>query len=321
LTGQGRSSRHVVRESGRPAAPPQSEVSPPAGSNLTGPPPEQPPLEVEASLPPPALDNNPAPESGSSVPAVPGLALSQALGRASRTAAAGPRSARRPGGTARTGWRALTAPTTTGRRLIWDLLQAALLALVVLVAIRSLAQSFRVQGASMEPTYHEGQALLINRLAYFHVDGTPLEHWLPVSYQGSVAYLFGGPRRGDVAVFHAVNERNREYLKRIVGLPGDTVLIDQGVLQVNGRPVEEPYLAGSGAGYTFPPDRRPTVVPDGSYFVLGDNRAESIDSHDGWFVPVENLVGQVWLTYWPPANWPAAGSTRPPDAEPRSRYD
>jgi signal peptidase I len=339
LTGQRSSSRPAVPAAGQPAPTRPSEAGPPARSPASDPTPEQQPLKAVPGAPPAALEGESAPEPASSVPAalegesapeaardlptVPGLALSQALGRSSRTAAAGRQLTVRPAAAASpaSSGASVRVQTPTGRRLLWDLLQAAALALVVLISIRSLAQSFRVQGASMEPTYYDGQALLINRLPYLHLDGTPFERWLPVSYQGSVAFLFGGPQRGDVAVFYAVNERNREYLKRIVGLPGDSVLIDQGVLQVNGLPVDEPYIADQQASYTFPPDRRPTVVPDGSYFVLGDNRAESYDSHEGWFVPVENLVGPVWLTYWPPANWRVGQGGERPDAGAPTRFD
>ena len=256
---------------------------------------------------------------GRHLPSVPGLPLSQALGRELR-AEAEARWADRPT-RQRERVRAASQRSRSGLRLLWDLLQIALLTLVVFVSARSLAQTFRVNGESMEPTFDDGQSLLINRLAYFHVDGTPLESWLPVTYQGSVAFLFDGPRRGDVVVFQAVNERNRDYLKRIVALPGDTVLIDRGILYVNGVQVPEPYLSDATADYTYPPEGRPVVVPDGSYFVLGDNRRESFDSHAGWFVPVENLVGSVWLTYWPPASWQAGPGSSGLDARPEARLE
>lgn len=259
--------------------------------------------------------------SRSDLPPAPGLALSPALGREWRSAAEARWATERPTSRSRSDSRVGHERARSGPRLLWDLLQIVCLTLVVFVSVRSMAQSFRVNGSSMEPTFHDGQSLLINRLAYFHVDGTPFEGWLPVTYQGTVAFVFGGPQRGDVVVFQAVNERNRDYLKRIVGLPGDAVLIDQGTLYVNGVALPEPYLSGEPATYTFPPDGRPIVVPDGSYFVLGDNRRESFDSHEGWFVPVENLVGSVWLTYWPPASWQAAPGDAGLDARPVPRFE
>jgi signal peptidase I len=154
----------------------------------------------------------------------------------------------------------------------------------------------------MEPTLQAGQFLLINRVAYFHVDGTPLGGLVPSTPQGSVDYLFGGPQRGDVVVFHARMGRNRALVKRIIGLPGDRVLIDDGRVFVNGRQLDEPYVHFPDQE-SYPEDGEPIDVPDGSYFVLGDNRSESNDSRAGWFVSVENLVGRVWLSYWPPERW------------------
>ena len=107
-----------------------------------------------------------------------------------------------------------------------------------------------------------------------------------------------------MVVFRASTERNREYVKRVIGLPGDTVVIKHGGVFVNGRPVDEPYVESPlPENYTYPKSGRPVRVPDGKYFVLGDNRPDSSDSRQGWFVPVEDLVGRAWLSYWPPAAW------------------
>ena len=193
---------------------------------------------------------------------------------------------------------------TAGRRLAGELVGVALMTVLTFLTIRVFVQNFRVGGASMEPTLQPGQFLLIDKTAYFHVDGTPLESWLPTTPQGSVEYLFGGPQRGDVVVFRASTARNREYVKRVIGLPGDTVAIKHGDVFVNGRPVDEPYVESPlPENYTYPKNGRPVRVPDGKYFVLGDNRPDSSDSRQGWFVPVEDLVGRAWLSYWPPAVW------------------
>jgi signal peptidase I len=183
-----------------------------------------------------------------------------------------------------------------------DLAQAVVVAGILVLITRSLVQNFRVEGTSMEPSFAGGQVLVVNRAAYFHVDQTPLGRLLPTARQGSTNYLFGGPQRGDVVIFKAPPQPDADYIKRVIGLPGDTVLVTQGRVYINDTLLEEPYIRFP-ATYTFPSDGKPGVVPDGHYFVLGDNRPESFDSHLGWFVPVENLIGRAWLRYWPPQTW------------------
>jgi signal peptidase I len=175
---------------------------------------------------------------------------------------------------------------------------------LLMVGLRAVVQSFRVEGSSMDPTFATGEFLLINRAAYVRVEGSPLDRLVPAVAQGSMGYLFGGPRRGDVAVFAAPPQPGQDFVKRIIGLPGDTVLIKKGSLFVNGQLISEPYVRFA-SSYTYPSDSQPLVVPDGNYFVLGDNRPVSLDSHLGWFVPADNLVGRVWFSFWPPSKWGA----------------
>ncbi len=186
--------------------------------------------------------------------------------------------------------------------LAGELLQTIVLTLAIFLGVRSVVQNFRVEGASMEPTLQTGQYLLINKASYFHVEGTPLDSMLPTSRQGSTDYLFGGPQRGDVVVFRAPTQPDKDFIKRVIGLPGDTILVKNGQVLVNGHSLDEPYIHFP-ATYTFPFDGQPRTVPDGHYFVLGDNRPNSSDSHLGWFVPVDNLVGKAWISYWPPPSW------------------
>jgi signal peptidase I len=156
----------------------------------------------------------------------------------------------------------------------------------------------------MEPTLTTGQYLLINKAVYFHVEGTPVEHLLPAKHEGSADFPFGGPQRGEIAVFRAPTQPDKDFIKRVIGLPGDTILVMNGQVYVNGERLDEPYIHFP-ATYTYPFDGQPRPVPDGNYFVLGDNRPNSSDSHLGWFVPVENLVGKAWVSYWPPQEWGA----------------
>jgi signal peptidase I len=115
--------------------------------------------------------------------------------------------------------------------------------------------------------------------------------------------MLGGPRRGDIAVLRAPGSgEDVDLIKRIIGLPGDHLRIARGEVFVNGQPLDEPYIRFQ-ATYSYPNEGDEVRVPEHQYFVLGDNRGNSRDSHFGWFVPAENLVGRAWLSYWPPREW------------------
>jgi signal peptidase I len=88
------------------------------------------------------------------------------------------------------------------------------------------------------------------------------------------------------------------FIKRVIGLPGDTVEIERGYVFINGIPLEEDYIS-SPSNYMMPA----TEVPENEYFVLGDNRNNSNDSHTGWTVPRDNIIGRAWFIYWPPSRW------------------
>jgi len=180
-----------------------------------------------------------------------------------------------------------------------ELTQAAVFTGALSFGVRTVVQNFRVEGISMQPSFVGGQVLVVNRLAYFHLDNARLARIFPTTRQGSTTYLFGGPQRGEVAVFRAPPEPDTDYIKRIIGLPGDTVAVRNGRVFVNGAPLVEPYIEFP-ADYSFPGNGDGLLVPDGNYFVLGDNRPESLDSHFGWFVPVQDLIGPAWIRYWPP---------------------
>ena len=132
--------------------------------------------------------------------------------------------------------------TKKGGGLAWELLQTIVLTLAIFLGVRSVVQNFRVEGASMEPTLETAQYLLISKASYFHVEGTPLDRFLQTTHQGSTDYLFGGPQRGDVVVFKAPTQPDKDFIKRIIGLPGDTVLIKNGQVFVNSTPLDEAYI-------------------------------------------------------------------------------
>lgn len=161
------------------------------------------------------------------------------------------------------------------RRRWWPAVAVVVLALVL--ARLFVAEPFRIDSGSMEPTLRPGDRVLVNKRAY----GDDL------------------PRRGDLVVFHA--PRTREVtLKRAIGLPGDTVAIEDGVLVVNGRPRREPYADPESIDSVY---FGPSRVPPGTVFVLGDNRADSIDSRRFGPVARRALIGRVGIRVWPPGRW------------------
>ncbi len=169
-----------------------------------------------------------------------------------------------------------------------EFLQTVLLMVVLFLGVRGVAQNFRVEGPSMQPTLTSGEFLWVNKAAYFEWNGQ---------------YILGGPQRGDIAVLRSPDASEEiDLIKRVIGLPGDHVRIQHGEVFINGQPLAEPYIRFQ-ASYNYPLNGGDAVVPAGQYFVLGDNRPNSRDSHLGWFVPAENLVGRAWLSYWPPAAW------------------
>jgi signal peptidase I len=171
-------------------------------------------------------------------------------------------------------------------------LLVAALVVALGLSVESSAGAYYVTGVSMAPSLRPNQPLLLNRAAYWRVDGTPFELLAPPAGAHAPRFLFGGPRRGDLVVFQSPFAGDGEFVKRVIGLPGETVLVKAGQVFVDGKPLDEPYVAFPD-DYTFPNDGRPARVPDAAYFVLGDNRGASTDSHMGWYMPAENLLGQA----------------------------
>lgn len=183
------------------------------------------------------------------------------------------------------------------RRLGWELAQTLVLAVLIFLAVRAMAQNFRVEGSSMEPGLHHGQYLLVNKAIYFKINLERLSKYVPFVEPGDNPqhFLFRGPKRGDVVVFRYPADPSRDFIKRVVGLPGDNVDIQDSILTVNGVRLEETYISGK----TNCSSNCHLVVPAKSYFVLGDNRGNSSDSRAWGFVPEENIIGQALLSYWP----------------------
>ncbi len=159
----------------------------------------------------------------------------------------------------------------------------------------------------MSPTLEGGQYVLVNKLVYVNLPDTVITRAIPLIKSGpdSKVFPFHPPDRGDVIVFIAPTDTTRDFVKRVIGVPGDTVRIVNGVVFVNGNQLDEPYLV-SKDNYSMSPKR----VPDGAYFVLGDNRRASDDSRKWGFVPAENIIGMAWFSYWPLTQWQVLQSFR-----------
>lgn len=164
----------------------------------------------------------------------------------------------------------------------------ALVSGVVLAMCFGSLRGFTAEGLSMEPALHSGDHVIVNRLAYAHVDFGFL-NWLPLI---DIDARWSKPGRGDVIIFLSPVE-DRELVKRVIGLPGETVSIENRLVFINGQPLPEPYAIGE----TTCEETCTWIVPDDSYFVLGDNRENSLDSRGDWFVPIDNIAGKKLLTY------------------------
>ncbi|MFC2064474.1 signal peptidase I [Chloroflexota bacterium] len=160
------------------------------------------------------------------------------------------------------------------KRFVVDILETVVLALVLFVIINLASARVRVDGFSMEPTLKDGEFILVNRLAY----------------------TFNEPQRGEIIVFESP-ATHEDLIKRVIGLPGDEIIIRDGNVFVNRVQLEEPYIAAA------PIYSGKWQVAEGTLFVLGDNRNDSSDSHAWGLVPIENVIGQSILIYWPIDEW------------------
>ena len=156
-----------------------------------------------------------------------------------------------------------------------EVLLTLLLAAVIFLVGQAMIQSCRVVGSSMEPSLHQGQYLVVNKAVYW----------------------FHPPHRGDIIIFHSLENDNQDLIKRVIATPGEYVEIKDGKVYINDQPLDEPYIQGTNDPY----DR--TLVPNDHYFVLGDNRNHSNDSRYWGMLPQGNIVGKAWLCYWPISEW------------------
>jgi signal peptidase I len=177
-----------------------------------------------------------------------------------------------------------------------EIIETVAIALFLVLVIQAAVQNYRVEGPSMEPQLINGDRVIVSRTVYTEIDPGRISRFIPGvnAKAGDVWRPFGGPSRGDVVVFKFPKDETQNFVKRVIGLPGDLIRVERGTVFVNGVSQDEPYVVN---------DSRETTlehkVSEGSYYVLGDNRTRSDDSRSWGDVPKANLIGRVWVGYWP----------------------
>jgi signal peptidase I len=167
--------------------------------------------------------------------------------------------------------------------ILTDILETLLLSVVLFFLINAVSARIKIDGSSMEPNLYHGEFVIVSK----------------------INYRLGEPERGDVVVFDFPRNITEEYIKRIIGLPGDKVNVIDGNVYVNDILLDEPYVMKQ-AQY-----EGEWIVPDDSLFVLGDNRNNSSDSHNWGMVPIDNVIGEALLVYWPPSAWGLINQAKP----------
>jgi signal peptidase I len=162
-----------------------------------------------------------------------------------------------------------------GKSLLREIIETVLLTVLIYLSVNFATGRFRIEGSSMEPSMHPNQYVLVDKLSY----------------------MIGNPKRGDVVVFNYPLATERDFIKRVIGLPGETVTVQGGVVSIDGKPLDEPYISA-------PPDYDNTwTLGPNEYFVLGDNRNSSLDSHSWGPLDRHYLIGRAVFVYWPPSLW------------------
>jgi signal peptidase I len=163
------------------------------------------------------------------------------------------------------------------RSALREVVETLLFTLLIYLLIRTfLFENYRVVGTSMDPTLADGEFLVVNKLGY----------------------RLHQPQRGDIIVFRDPYSPDRKLIKRVIGLPGESVEIRDGQVLINNQILDEPYLDEVGNSA-----RAAAAIAEDEYFVLGDNRNNSSDSRSWGTLPRAGIVGKAWLSYWPPTMW------------------
>ncbi|MBM4286317.1 MAG: signal peptidase I [Deltaproteobacteria bacterium] len=194
------------------------------------------------------------------------------------------------------------------RKSLWrEYGEALIIAVILAVVIRAfVVQAFSIPSGSMQPTLLIHDYLLVNKLSY----------GIRNPFTNKVLVSLGRPQRGDVAVFIYPQDPSKDYIKRVIGLPGDRIQIVNKKVFINGKPYETPQAVYTDPAINPPPvhpgdssrdNLEPVVVPPDSYFVMGDNRDHSFDSRFWGFVHLDALRGRAFIIYF---SWDSA---LPPD--------
>jgi signal peptidase I len=157
-------------------------------------------------------------------------------------------------------------------QLAREIVEILALTILIFLVVRFVAQSYYVKGVSMQPGLANGQYVMVNK----------------------VTYLFHGPERGDVIIFHWPQDVSQDFIKRVIGLPGDTITTDRNHVTVDGKILNETYVS---VPYNL--EGKTWKVPAGQYFVMGDNRPNSDDSRLWGFVPKDYIIGKAIVAFWP----------------------
>ena len=166
------------------------------------------------------------------------------------------------------------------------------IAVVLFIGLRLTIQTYVVDGPSMEPNYWTNERILVDK----------------------IAYQFHTPQRGDIIIFQPPITSTVPFIKRVIGLPGEIVQIKNGTVYIHKTDgsiikLQEPYVKEA---FTY--SYTSSVIPENEYFVLGDNRDISEDSHYGWFASSDKIIGKAWISIWPPHLWGLAPTYRQPAA-------
>ena len=185
------------------------------------------------------------------------------------------------------------------RSVFREYFEALLWAVVLALVIRTfVVQAFKIPSGSMKPTLLVGDHLLVSKSSY----------GIKLPFSEKVVIPIGQPERGDIVVFRFPEDRDKDFIKRVIGLPGDTIELRNKQVYINGKPLDDPWGRYSDR-VILPPGIQPrdnfgpVTVPADQYFVMGDNRDNSQDSRfwfggKGGFVPIQDILGRAVVIYW-----------------------
>ncbi|MDR2367131.1 MAG: signal peptidase I [Deltaproteobacteria bacterium] len=172
---------------------------------------------------------------------------------------------------------------------VWEYSKAIAVALLLALTIRSfVVQAFHIPSSSMVPTFLEGDRVLVTKFSY----------GIRNPFTNNILFGTGRPERGDVVIFQYPFDHNTDFVKRVIGLPGDKIQVIRGKIFVNDQPFDDPHGHYDSPYMVNSRDFGPQVVPENSYFMMGDNRDYSNDSRSWGSVDASLLRGKAWRLYW-----------------------